>query len=145
VSSDEPKPRSIAPPNNGQAKEAPFEWKSLPTELLIQFHDEIRACLPPLSLTQMNLEEELLLQYHSLRSLQTLVLNDDTLPLNQRAQVANSVVATLDRLVGAQEKVYSQERFKAIETALIRHLKRLPEATAEAFLVDYKAILLAQK
>lgn len=143
--SDDQRPRSVAPPTEKKEKAAPFEWKALPPELLIQFHDEIRECLPALELKEMNLEEELLLQYHSLRALQTQVLNDETLPLNQRAQVANSVMATLDRLVEAQAKVYNQERFKSIETILIRHLKKLPEEAAEAFLADYRTLLQGRK
>ena len=143
--SDQPKPVKLEEPPKKEKPKAPVTWAELPVDVLIQFYDEIRACLPPVKLEEMNLEEELLLQYHSLRTLQTNVLTDETLPLNQRAQVANSVVSTLDRLVQAQSEVYSQERFKDIENILIRHLKKLPEDVAEAFLLDYKALLLTKK
>ena len=120
---------------------APFNWKSLPVELLIQYRDEITQCLPAVDLAGVDLEQELMLQYRALRALQSSVLTDESLPLNQRAQVANTVGATLDRLIDAQEKVYNQERFKSIETLLIRHLKRLPENLAGAFLHEYAQIL----
>lgn len=122
-------------------KAAPFNWKSLPIDLLILYRDQITRELPPLALKDMNMEEELLLQFHNLRALQNQVLNDDTLPLNQRAQVANSVANVLENLTSRQEKIYSSERFKLIENLLIRHLNLLPEATAEAFIVEYERIL----
>lgn len=120
---------------------ATFNWSAMPVEDLIRYRDEITKHLPPLDLKDINLQEELLLQFHALRALQGQVLNDDEVPLNQRAQLANSVGSTLDRLVELQEKVWSQERFKTIENTLIRHLKRLPEDVAEAFLADYEALL----
>jgi hypothetical protein len=120
-----------------------LDWASLPVETLLQYRDEITAHLPALALKDIDLESELLAQFHSLRVLQTQVLNDDAVPLNQRAQLANSVGATLDRLIDAQEKVFTQERMKSIENLLIRHIKLLPEATAEEFLKSYEAILLA--
>lgn len=120
---------------------APFNWKSLPVDLLIKYRDEITRVLPPLTLKETNLEEELLLQYHSLRALQNDVLNDEEIALNQRAQVANTVSNALLSLGKLQSEVYTQERFKAIESLMIRHLSRLPEDTAEAFLKDYEVVL----
>lgn len=134
---------SPAQPTVSPGEQRPtFQWSSYPIELLIKYRDEITQCLPPLALTDMNLEEELLLQFHSLRKLQNDVLSDDNAgPLNQRAQVANSVTNALAKLVEIQADVYSQERFKMVETLLIRHLNRLPEETAAAFLADYEKVL----
>ena len=125
------------------AKKAPFNWKSLPVSDLIRYYDEIREVLPPLSLDKMNLEEELLLQFHTMRALQNEVLNDTDFPLNQRAQVANSVASALGKLTERQSEVHTQERHKAIEALLIRHLNKLPEDVAEAFLKDYAKVLAA--
>lgn len=108
---------------------------------LIRFRDEITKLLPPLTLKEMNLEEEMLLQYHSLRALQNDVLEDTQIALNQRAQVANAVANQLSKLADAQEKVYTQERFKAIESLMIRSLLRLPEETAADFLSQYEKLL----
>lgn len=124
-----------------RAPDAPFNWKSLPIEVLIQYRDEITSLLPPLALSDMNLEEELLLQFHAIRSLQTTVLNDDTLPLNQRAQVANSVTNILNKLTDLQGVAYNQERFKAIELALIRSLRTLPEDVAKDFIDQYEEVV----
>lgn len=126
-----------------QAEKAPFNWKSLPIDLLIKYHDEIRQHLPPLSLAEINLEEEMLLQYHTLRALQNDVLNDEKIALNQRAQVANTVASALGKLSDRQTETYTQERHKKIEAVLIRVLVKLPEETAAAFLKEYEKILEA--
>lgn len=117
------------------------DYSLLNPEELIRHYDEIKKHLPATSLKDVNLEEELLLQFHTLRKLQSGVLGDAEFPLNQRAQVANTVGATLDRLVEAQEKVYSQERFKNLENLLVRHIKKLPEEVAEAWLHDYETLI----
>lgn len=126
-------------------KPAPFSWKSHSVADLVAWRDQITAVLPPLSLAEMNMEEEVLLQYHSLRALQNDVLGDEAIPLNQRAQIANSVTGALTKLVDMQSSVYTQERFKAIEGLMIRHLNRLPAEAAEAFIAEYEKYLLALK
>jgi hypothetical protein len=73
--------------------------------------------------------------------LQNECIDDDTLPLNQKAQVANSVSSSLARLTELQNELYTSERFKAIENLLIRTLAKLPEDLASEFLDAYQAIL----
>lgn len=131
-------------PSPDKVRKAPFNWRSLPIDVLIEYRDEITKCLPPLALKDMNLEEELLLQFHAVRSLQNNVITDAELPLNQRAQVANAVANTLTKLIDMQESVYTQERFKAIEMALIRALGTLPEDAAKAFIDQYEKVLETQ-
>jgi len=123
------------------AKAAPFVWKSLPISDLILYRDQITECLPAITLSETNLEQELLLQLHAVRALQNDVIGDDDIPPNQRAQVANSVAGILNKLVDMQKAVQTQERFKAIESLMVKHLQRLPEETAEAFLKEYRALL----
>lgn len=83
----------------------------------------------------------MLLQLHNIRSLQTLVLNDDSLPLNQRATIAKAVTDSLNKMAELQNEVYSSERFKKVENTLIRALVRLPESASEQFLADYRSLL----
>lgn len=127
------------------ARAPSYNWSSMPIDVLIKYRDEITSTLPPLTLAEMNLEEEMLLQFHSLRSLQNEVLNDDDQPLNQRAQVANATAASLNKLADLQESLYSSERFKMVERLLIRALRKLPEDVASAFLDDYEASLAGVK
>ena len=116
-------------------------WALLSVTELIRFRDEITRELPPIELSKVNLEEEVLLQFHSLRELQSAVMGDDDVPVKQRAQFANTIGATLKTLGDLQIALYSSERFKQIENALIRQLDKLPEELAASFLDAYAKIL----
>ena len=131
--------------NRTEPAQAPFRWSALPIETLLKYFDEIRATLPSTKLVDMNMEDELLLQYQAVRALQNSIIDDDEVPANQKAQVANAVASVLSTLADLQNKTYSSERFKRIETLLVRHLSKLPEDTAAAFLEDYEKTLKALK
>lgn len=118
-----------------------FRWSALPLETLLRYLDEIRQVLPATTLLDMNMEEELILQFQAVRTLQNTILDDESVPANQKAQVANSVASVLGSIADLQNKVYSSERFKRIETLLIRHLNKLPEDVAAAFLEDYEQMI----
>ena len=120
---------------------APFKWGALPIQTLLAYRDEIDRVLPPTELSKMNMEQEMVLQFHAIRALQNDVIDDDTLPPNQRAQVANAVTSSLNKLAELQLEIYTTERFKAIENLLIRSLSKLPEETAMEFVEGYEKIL----
>lgn len=122
--------------------DAPFNWAKADKEQLLRWYEEIRNHLPGFELTALNVEEELLLQFHTLRLLQKAALNDKDVPTNQRTQVANAVGASLVQIAKLQIDVYSSERFKAIELLLIRVLNKLPEEVASVFISEYEKILL---
>lgn len=139
---DKSQRRTLGSGGEGQTSPAaPINWKSLPLETLVKYLDEIRRHLPAGTLIEMDLEQELLLQYQVIRKLQSDVMDDADVPANQRAQVANAVAASLNKLVDLQNEVYSSERFKKVETILIRHARRMPEDLAKGFLEDYEALL----
>ena len=106
--------------------------------LLLQYRDEINSALPSTELSKMNMEEEMLLQYHAIRELQNEIIGEDTIPPNQKAQVANAVAASLNKLAELQASLYTTERFKNIENILIRNLSKLPEEIASEFLTEYE-------
>lgn len=116
-------------------------WSIHTVAELVRFRDEITRALPPIELSKINLEEETLLQFHSMRELQSTVMEDDDVPVNQRAQVANTVGAILKTLGDQQVALYSSERFKQVENALVRELDKLPEELAASFLDGYAKIL----
>jgi len=130
---------------NREPRAAPFAWHALPIETLLKYRNEIDNVLPPTALSKMNMEEEMILQYHAIRSLQNDVIDDDTLPPNQRAQVANAVTSSLNKLAELQLEIYTSERFKAIENLLIKHLTKLPEEVAMLFVEDYERIMETMK
>ena len=127
--------------NDTQVTSPKFHWSAMPLETLLRCMDEIRAVLPPTNLSKMNMEEEMILQYRAIRELQNSVLDDDSIPANQRAQVANAVAASLNKLADLQKDIYMSERFKLIENLLIRTLGKLPEDLAASFLDEYEKIL----
>jgi len=138
----DPKKRvEIKPPSTQQSR-APFDWKSLPVSMLVKYRDEITQHLPATELKDFNMEQELLIQYHSVRELQNEVISDIDIPPNQRAQVANSVAAGQSKIADLQVEVYTSERFKNIEALLIRTLNKLPEEQAAEFLEGYEKLLL---
>lgn len=109
-------------------------------EELLALKEQIEALLPPSQLTDLDLEREIVMQYHRAKTLLTLVAADAATPANQKAQVANSCAAALESLVKMQTKLYSAERQKAIEQILIRTLKTLPTAAQEQFFADYELL-----
>lgn len=119
----------------------PVNWDLLSEAELLACHDEILKRLPPTKLSEMNLEHELLIQFYTLRGLQSEVMDDDTVPVNQRAQVGNAVGSILNRMTELQNKLYESETFKMLEGAMIRQMKKLPEELAEKFLAEYEEIV----
>lgn len=107
---------------------------------LLSLRAEIDARLPASSLQDMNLERELVRQYLKVQELQEESRQDEGVPYNQQAQVANSVASTLDALVKMQKDIYTSERFKAIENLLIQYIKRMPLELAEQFVAEYEAL-----
>ena len=119
-----------------------FHWKDFPVSLLLQYRDEINAVLPPTELSKMNMEEEVVLQYRAIRELQTDIIGEETIPANQKAQVANAVASSLNKLAEMQNSLYSSERFKTIENIMIRMLSKLPEDVAAEFLSEYEKAII---
>lgn len=110
-------------------------------------HDEMLALKELLdsstvekSLKDLNLEHELLAQYARVKRLQEEVLNDDSVPANQRAQVAGAVASTLQQLIKMQVEFSTSERFKAIEALMIKAMRKLPKDVAEEFLEEYERL-----
>lgn len=116
-------------------------WKNYSTVELIQFLDEITGLLPPLELSKVNLERELLLQFHTVRAIQTEILDDDDVEANKKATVANAVTSSLTKLADLQIALYNSERFKELENIMIHACKQLPEKQAAIFLEKYEKLL----
>lgn len=117
-----------------------FDLDSFSVAELLELRQQIESRLPASELSDMNLEQELVYQFLKVKELQDTGFREDRTPLNQKAQVANSVATTLDALVKMQKGVYTSERFKAIENFMIQALKKLPRETAEAFLEEYEGL-----
>jgi hypothetical protein len=112
----------------------------LEVEQLLQLRAEIDELLPARALGDLDLEHELVVQFLSIKSLQSTVLQDDQTAANQKAQVANAVASTLQQLVKMQSEHFNAERFKKIEALMVKALKLMPIETAEKFLAEYEVL-----
>lgn len=93
------------------------------------------------SLAELNLEDELLIQYSKANALLSSVEFDSETPLNQKAQAQNSIVAILSAIIKNQEAVRNMAEVNVLEAALGDTLKEFPEIK-EAFLARYEGKLL---
>jgi uncharacterized protein (UPF0147 family) len=127
----------------GAAKPAPSANSSLNltaftlTELM-QLRENINGRLPARKLAEIDLEEELVLQFQQAKELFNSVITDQNVPTNQRAQVANTCTALLEQLTKLQNTLYSSERVKAMELALVRAIRDLPEEQQVTFFATYE-------
>ena len=115
--------------------------KQLTLPELLRLREEIDKLLPPLSIAEMNLEQEMVLQYHTLRTVQNDIMDDEEIPLNQRAQLASTCSAQLARLMQLQQEIFTSERIKAMERVLTKLLKAWDKDQAEKFLAEYEKAL----
>lgn len=104
-----------------------IDLSSLSMMGLLSLRNRIQGMLPATQLKDMDLSQELVLQVAALQELQRLTMGDKNTPANQQAQVANSLSAALVNLVKLQSEVYTTERFKRIERAVINFLNGLPD------------------
>jgi hypothetical protein len=94
----------------------------------------------PRRLDQINLEEQLVAQYHRVLRLQEDVMYDDATPANQKAQVSGQVASTLQQLIRMQEDLQRSEAFKLMESVLADAIKTLPVEAKEAFFEEYERL-----
>jgi hypothetical protein len=110
-------------------------------QALLAERARIDSLLPPSTFNDINVEEELMLQFQLAKELQINVMSSMDVPANQQAQVLNACVAALAKIQDTQAKFYSQERFKRIEAMLIAQLKKWPVEMANEFIDEYAKML----
>lgn len=110
-----------------------FPLDGLSDDKLLELHAKIEGRLGGLALTEVNLVKETLLQIKRAKVLQELATSEKGTPMNQRAQVQNSLAGLLTQLSKIQIELYSSERIKRIQNAVIRVVKTLPEPQQAAF------------
>lgn len=138
------------PPPLPGVKDTPFskpthvlqvDVSSMPLDQLLELRNRVEQLLPVKNLKDLDLSRELVLQVLALQSLQNRVLSDDEAPPNQQAQVANALSGALTTLVKLQADVYTTERLKRLEAALIKTLEVLPKEAQETFFEAYESRL----
>lgn len=113
-------------------------WAGMNNDQLRELRREIDRSLPPDDINELNLEQELVAQYRDIKGLMSHVIDDPDTPANQKSQVANAVVATLQQLYKLQEDLRREERLKLIESVLMDILKGQPPDIKDAFFAEYE-------
>lgn len=119
----------------GETPKDPLADLSLPD--LRRLRGEIDRLLPEGGVRGLDLEDELVQQYHKTKDLMDSTLNSDA-PPNQMAQVCNSVVTILAQLVKLQEDLKLQKTLSVMESVLVDVIKTLPDATKDGFFAEYE-------
>ncbi len=93
------------------------------------------------SLKSLNLDAELYNAYAKAKNYLADVQSDESIPPNQLAQLMNTISAILKEIVKMQTDLYSAERVKRLEAAMIQAIKLAPPESQHAFLEEYEKIL----
>ena len=96
-----------------------------------------------LKLENMNLAEELALQFKQARALYADIVNDPEVLANQKAQVLSTITSIIATITKAQAELYNAERLKKLEAAVLKALKTLPKDSQEGFFDLYGGYLNA--
>ena len=108
---------------------------------LRRLRSEIDRLLPEgAGVGDLNLEDELVQQYHKTKDLMDETLLSDETPANQKSQVCNAVVTILSQLVKLQEDLKREQMMKIMEATLVEAIKTLPEETKNEFFTEYERL-----
>jgi hypothetical protein len=77
-------------------------------------------------------------QYEKTKRLMDTCLLDTEVAVNQKAQVANTLVATLGQLVKLQDDLRLQQTLNLMESTLIDVIKSQPDPFKEEFFLEYE-------
>ena len=100
----------------------------------IDDEDEIPVTPAPniTNIRELNIDEALITHYQD-----SIRLLEQPAPVNQKAQAMNTIIGILVQISKLQVDLYSAERFKLYEEALVETLKEFPEVK-DAFLSRYE-------
>ena len=95
------------------------------------------------SLKSLNLDAELYNAYAKAKNYLADVQSDESVPANQIAQIYNTITTILKEIVKLQTELYSAERVKKLEAAMIQAIKLAPPESQQVFLEQYQTLLKA--
>lgn len=110
---------------------------SMSQEELLALRAKIDSKLTGIRLSDMNLEQETLIQYKQAKQLQ-LDANAtgegaNAVPMNQRAQVQNSLASLLKDLAKMQMELHDSESLKRLRAAVIKVVRMQPKEFQDQF------------
>lgn len=107
---------------------------------LLDLLAQIRQLLP--SLNTLDLSEELVFQFLQAKKMMQDAQDDDDIPLNQKAQLLNSLANMNKQAAELQKSLFSPNQTRLREQALATALKKYPEVQT-AFLAELELLLEA--
>jgi hypothetical protein len=110
-----------------------YDLNSMSQADLLALHSKVEGKLKGLRLSEVNLEKETLIQFQKAKALQEKANAASDVPVNQLAQVQNSIRTILESLSKMQMELHSSEEIKRWKAALIRVVKELPKETQTKF------------
>jgi len=121
---------------------APDAPAALPddSEALLVLRNEIDRKLN-LGLDQLDMANELSLQYRRANDLYAEVLQDKQIPTNQKAQVLNTLSNVLKSITESSQVTFSIARQKKIEAATLAAVRDLPKEAKDKFFSMFKEFL----
>lgn len=93
------------------------------------------------SLRNLDLDGQLYTTYAKAKNYLAEIQNIEDTPANQVAQVFNTISGILKEIVKMQTDLYSAERVKKLEAAMIQAIKLAPKEAQEEFFKEYEKIL----
>lgn len=124
-----------------------FDISGLNQEELLELHAKVEANIVGLRLSDVNLEKEAFLAFQRAKLLQERATTTNDVPVNQLAQVQNSLRNTLDGLAKLQTELHSSETIKRWKAALVRVLKKQPKPFQDEFFeaIEHEATVVEQE
>ncbi len=119
-----------------------FDISAFDQRELLALRAKVDSKLQGLSLDEVNLVKETLLQFQAAKVLQADAADEDSgTPMNQRAQVQNSIANILSTLGKIQMELYDSEKLKRLTAATVKAVKLLSPEAQKAFFEAFQADL----
>lgn len=116
------------------AKSSKFDLETMNQGELLALYAKIEGKLVGIRLSEVNLEKETLIQFQLGKALQEKANQPNSdVPVNQLAQVQNSIRNTLETLSKMQMELHNSETIKRWKAALVRVVKELPAESQAKF------------
>lgn len=107
---------------------------------LLALYQEIFGLLKGVTLADMDVPKELMIQYRAITKIQAEVAGEE-IPTNQKAQVANTCAKLLEGIAKAQGEIYNGQQYKLMERALVKVVKAWPVEEQDKFFAIYAKTL----
>lgn len=124
--------------NSGEVREPPPDGDDNPISL-----PDIDDLSSLTQLKDLNLEQQLLMQYQQAQALYNAVRTDRATPLNQKAQMLGTMLRITSQILSLQQELHNIETLKLLESTLVETLKEFPEISG-LFMARYEAALAAR-